>query len=60
MSEKIIYVNSQGERFENSLQDVLFHLINYGTHHRAQISTLFRQNDMAPPAADYFFWVRKK
>ncbi|MGZ5281453.1 MAG: DinB family protein [Bacteroidia bacterium] len=55
-----MYVNSQGERFENSLQDVLFHLINYGTHHRAQISTLFRQNDMAPPAADYFFWVRKK
>jgi uncharacterized damage-inducible protein DinB len=59
-SEKIIYVNSKGERFENTVRDVLFHLINHGTHHRAQISTLLRQNEIAPPTTDYIFWVREK
>lgn len=59
-SEEILYVNSKGERFQSTLHDILFHLINHGTHHRAQISTLLRQHQITPPATDYIFWVREK
>lgn len=33
----IQYQNTKGENFQNKLSDVLGHLINHGTHHRAQI-----------------------
>ncbi len=59
-SEQVVYTNSKAERFESTLHDILFHLINHGTHHRAQISTLFRQNGITPPPTDYIFWVREK
>src|SRR6185436_3756449 len=34
---KVTYVNSQGKTYSNTVRDILFHVINHGTHHRAQI-----------------------
>ena len=39
----VAYRNSRGERFEQSLHDVLDHVANHGTHHRGQIVLMLRQ-----------------
>lgn len=55
---RIDYENSKGRLFTNNLQDVLFHIINHSTHHRGQISTNFRANDIEPIPFDYIFYKR--
>ena len=55
---KVNYVNSSGDSFENSVRDILFHIINHSTHHRAQIATDFRENDLQPLLTDYIFYKR--
>ena len=58
--EKIVtYSNSQGAGFENSVRDILFHIINHSTYHRAQIATVLRQNGIAPPVTDYVILKRQ-
>lgn len=54
----ISYINSKGEHFENSLEDILAHVINHSTYHRAQIAMLLRKSDVIPPVTDYVFYRR--
>ncbi len=57
--EKIFsYKNSKGQRFENQIGDILFHLVNHSTHHRAQVALLMRQHQILPPQSDLVFWLR--
>ncbi|WP_346237128.1 DinB family protein [Niabella insulamsoli] len=57
--EKVVrYTNSQGQPFENTGRDILFHIINHSTYHRAQIATEFRRIDVAPVMSDYIFYKR--
>lgn len=53
------YTNSSGEAFETPLRDIFSHVINHGTHHRAQIALVLRDADIAPPPTDYIFYVRE-
>lgn len=55
---RIDYENSQGRLFTNTLQDMLFHIINHSTHHRAQMATDFRLHGMEPLVLDYVFYKR--
>ena len=52
------YQNSKGTSFQSSLQDILAHIVNHGTHHRAQVAARLRELGIAPPPTDYVFWVR--
>jgi uncharacterized damage-inducible protein DinB len=54
----VAYTNSSGTAFETPLRDILLHVVNHGTHHRAQIALLLRGADVAPPATDYIFFRR--
>lgn len=54
----IAYTNSKGTRFETPLRDICRHVVNHGTHHRAQIALLLREADIAPPPTDYIYFVR--
>ncbi|HMQ59821.1 MAG TPA: DinB family protein [Flavilitoribacter sp.] len=54
----IAYKNSRGEGFENTVSEILQHVLNHSTHHRAQIAILLRQRGIAPPASDYIFYYR--
>ncbi len=58
MDRRISYEDSQGRSFANSLQDILFHVINHSTHHRAQIAADFRANNLEPFASDYILYKR--
>lgn len=56
--ETIKYKNSKGQAFESRLGDILTHVVNHGTHHRGQIAHMLREEDIAPPASDFIFYVR--
>lgn len=58
MDRRVEYETSDGRAFSNTLQDILFHIINHSTHHRAQIATEFRANKLEPLALDYIFYKR--
>jgi len=60
LDQPVSYTNSSGTAFETPLRDILLHVVNHGTHHRAQIALLLREADIAPPATDYIFYLREQ
>ena len=58
--EVIAYQNTSGQAFETGLADIVIHVINHSTHHRAQIVQLLRSGDIEPPRLDYIFFCREK
>ena len=58
LSNQCTYKNSKGDTYTSSLIDIMTHVINHGTHHRAQISTLLKQEGIQPPALDYIVQSR--
>jgi uncharacterized damage-inducible protein DinB len=59
LKEIIIYKNSSGEAFSNAVHDILFHVVNHSTYHRAQVATQFRLNNIQPPVTDYISYKRE-
>ncbi len=58
LSEEIMYRNSAGKTYVNSLKDLLFHINNHHTHHRGQIISDLRKAEVNPPITDYIFYKR--
>lgn len=56
--QTVFYQNSKGERFENKIEDILFHTVNHSTYHRGQIALLFRKSGIDPLVSDYIFYKR--
>ena len=55
----ISYNNSKGDSYENLLEDILAHVINHGTHHRAQIGQQLKLAGLQQlPNTDYIFYMR--
>lgn len=59
LGQPIGYTNSKGTRFETPLRDILRHVVNHGTHHRAQSALVLREAGIAPSPTDYIFFVRE-
>lgn len=60
LNDPVVYTNSSGTAFETPLRDILSHVINHGTHHRAQIALVLREAGIEPPPTDYIFYVRER
>jgi uncharacterized damage-inducible protein DinB len=58
LAQTISYTTSKGQPFSNSVRDILFHVINHSTYHRAQIATEFRNGGLEPLSSDYIFYKR--
>lgn len=58
LSDTLAYTNSQGQKFSNTIRDILFHVVNHSTYHRAQIATEFKQSGIEPLATDFIFYKR--
>jgi len=59
MQRSIVYKNTKGEEFTSKLIDIVAHVINHGTHHRAQMGILLKQTDgVELPSTDYVHYVR--
>ena len=55
----ISYKNSKGDSYENKLSDILTHVINHGTHHRAQAGQYLKLAGLDNlPLSDYIFFIR--
>ena len=56
----VVYKNSRGDSFQTRLDDVLAHIINHGTHHRAQAGQQLKFKGLQQlPTTDYIFYVRE-
>lgn len=58
LEQVVEYCNSKGERFRNSLQDILMHVIAHGNYHRGQIAMLVKGAGGTPAVTDYVFFAR--
>jgi len=56
--QNIDFENTEGRLFTNTIKDILFHIINHSTHHRAQIAADFRNHDIIPLPTDYVYYKR--
>ncbi|WP_304064100.1 DinB family protein [Pedobacter glucosidilyticus] len=54
----ISYKTSNGLLFNSSISDILFHVINHSTYHRAQIATEFKSVGLDPINTDYILYKR--
>jgi uncharacterized damage-inducible protein DinB len=58
LEEHIVYVNSQGQKFENSIHEILIHLFNHSAYHRGQINQLLVAEGHKAMVSDYIFYNR--
>ena len=58
LHQVVEYVNSKGERWMSSADDILLHVIVHGGYHRGQIATLVRQSGETPAYTDYIHCIR--
>ncbi|HYF03896.1 MAG TPA: DinB family protein [Patescibacteria group bacterium] len=58
--EKIIeYKTSKGFALTNSVRDMLFHIVNHSTYHRAQIASDIKLSGIQPLPTDYMIYKNK-
>ncbi|TYP97134.1 putative damage-inducible protein DinB [Sphingobacterium allocomposti] len=58
LDEVVHYKTSKGQALRSSTRDILFHIINHSTYHRAQIATEFRNCGLEPLVTDYIVYKR--
>ncbi len=58
LKQILTYKNAKGLEFKNSIEDILFHIINHSTYHRGQIALKFRECELEPLISDYIFYKR--
>jgi uncharacterized damage-inducible protein DinB len=58
-SSQVSYVNSLGETWESSIEDILMHLLMHSSYHRGQIAFELRASGQTPPYTDFIHAVRQ-
>jgi uncharacterized damage-inducible protein DinB len=56
--EMIFYKNSSGNKYENTIREIITHVINHSTYHRGQIAMELRSLGVDPPQTDYIAYCR--
>ena len=52
------YVNSAGQSFEKSVEEILMHVALHGQYHRGKVNLLLRQAGESPGPVDYIAFIR--
>lgn len=60
LATRIAYRSLKGDPYEDSLADMIQHVVNHGTYHRGQIATMLRQLGYAPPSTDLIAYRRQR
>lgn len=56
----VSFTNTKGESYQNSIRDIIFHVINHSTYHRGQIATEFRKQGIDPIVSDFVYYKLDK
>ena len=59
LEERIAYINTKGESWSNTIQDVLMHVLMHSAYHRAQIASSLRAAGHQPAYTDFIHSVRQ-
>ena len=59
LDKRILYQNSKGETFTNSIKDIVTHVINHAAYHRAQIAQHVKSANGTPAVTDYIVYQRE-
>jgi uncharacterized damage-inducible protein DinB len=59
-NSQIHYKSTDGINFISCLKDIITHVINHSTYHRAQIATALKNEGIIPPVTDYIAYSRIK
>lgn len=60
LPDDVAYVNSKGESWNNSVQDILTHTVMHSAYHRGQIATDMRAAGNVPAYTDFIHGVRQR
>lgn len=55
---KVVYVNSKGDHFDNTKNDILLHLILHGQYHRGQLVRMLKGIIDPLPVTDFIHYKR--
>ena len=58
LEKEISYANSKGS-YTSIVKDILFHIVNHSTYHRAQIATIFKLEGIEAPITDHIILKRE-
>ena len=56
--DNIEYTNSKGKVFSNTVQNILFHICNHFTHHKAYLISNLGEKGIEPIITDYIYYKR--
>jgi len=54
----VAYVNSKGESWTTSVEDILLHVVLHSAYHRGQVAYVLRAGGAMPPYTDYVHCIR--
>ncbi|HEX9896020.1 MAG TPA: DinB family protein [Gemmatimonadales bacterium] len=58
LTDEVGYVNSAGQSFRSSVEDILLHVALHGSYHRGQVALLVRDGGGTPAPTDFIGFVR--
>lgn len=53
LEQKVNYSSEEGVQYEKLDIDILYHILNHSTYHRAQIARDLRENGITPPSFNF-------
>jgi uncharacterized damage-inducible protein DinB len=59
LTERVSYINSKGEAWTNTVEEILTHVTIHSAYHRGQIASNLRSAGMEPAYTDYIHGVRQ-
>jgi uncharacterized damage-inducible protein DinB len=59
LDKRIEYINKKEEKSSNTLKDIITHVINHSTYHRAQIAQKIKALGEKPTSTDYIVYQRQ-
>ncbi|MEP6921580.1 MAG: DinB family protein [bacterium] len=59
ISRVVEYQSYEGQRFRNTIDDILTQLFGHSLYHRGQIAMIIRSIGAEPAVTDFVFWARE-
>jgi uncharacterized damage-inducible protein DinB len=56
----VSYKNSKGEKWSNTIFEIIQHIINHGTYHRGNITAMLHQAGYRSISTDFIYFLREK